>query len=248
MTHVPFQIPARFRRWAAAGALAATLVAAGAVPALAESSSPATVPGPTQAAASAHHARRGHHLRQLGKYLGGYLGLSAEQVGDLVKQYGPRKLVVAAPLAKLSQRPVAEVIALKTDGNTWKDVAETLRLSPEQVRAEAENMWVALREAAKQDAAAQLATALAGYLEAPAGDVQQLILQKGARTVLAAAPLAKLSRKPVADVIALKTADNEWKDVAETLGLTPEQVRTEMKKLHAALKKLRAAPRPARER
>ena len=49
-----------------------------------------------------------------------------------------------------------------------------------------------------------------------------------------AAMLAKLSGKSFGDVMAMKTKDNRWRDVQDSLGITREQIRNEMDSLSAA--------------
>lgn len=48
-----------------------------------------------------------------------------------------------------------------------------------------------------------------------------------------AAMLAKISGKSFSDVLALKTEDNDWKDVETQLGVTREQIRNEMNEMLA---------------
>lgn len=241
-------VPPHLRRWLASGALAATVLAAGGLPALAASAPAPGAPRPTESAAAGHQARRAQHLRQLAAHLDGYLGLTSEQVAGLVSQFGPVRLLAAAPLAKLSGRSVPDVIALKTADRGWRDVAASLGLSREQVRDETKRMHAALREARRQAGFGRFAAALAGYLDAPAGEVEQTVRQHGARAALAAAPLAKLGGRTLSDVIALKAADGGWKQVAEQLGLSPEQVRAEIRRLHAEMKRLHGEMKRLRAR
>lgn len=149
MLRIPAATLGRLRRVAAGAVLAGTVLAAGALPALAESGAePAT--SPAEAAASVQQGRREQHLKRLARFLTSYLGLTAEQAEGLARRYGPGRLMAAAPLVKLSGKPVDEVLARKPADKGWKDIARALGLSAEQVRAEGQAMRTAMREMLRQ--------------------------------------------------------------------------------------------------
>ena len=54
------------------------------------------------------------------------------------------------------------------------------------------------------------------------------------RSIGHAAMLAKVSGKSFKDVLAMKTRDNQWRDVEKSLGVTQDQLRSEMDNLFAA--------------
>ncbi len=54
------------------------------------------------------------------------------------------------------------------------------------------------------------------------------------RDISRAAFLAKVSKRTLPDVLALKTADKTWKDVTQALGVAPEQIKAARQEMTAA--------------
>lgn len=126
----------------------------------------------------------------------------------------------AAFLAKASDRPLDEVLALKKSDNTWKDVAQTLGVTREKAKATRHTL-VADRLNAKLgfDRATTLDLLGQGYKP---------------RDITVAGLLAENTGKAPADVLALKKINNTWRDVAGTLGVSDETFKQDMTKLRQA--------------
>lgn len=115
----------------------------------------------------------------------------------------------AAMLAQISGKSFSDVLALKTDQNTWQDVGQQIGVTREQVRAQMDQMF-AQRISQSGDVTVEKALALlnngyCGYDIAMAGH------------------LATASGKDIQSVLDLKKINNRWEDVAEELGLSREE-------------------------
>ena len=111
----------------------------------------------------------------------------------------------AARLAKLSGKSFKDVAAAKTDDNRWEQVAESLGVTRQQMKADMDSD-LADRMAERGDITASVAMQL---------------LQEGyeVRDIDRAAALAKASGKDVHDVLNMKKTNNRWSDVAKELGV-----------------------------
>ena len=116
----------------------------------------------------------------------------------------------AARLAKLSGRSFKDVAAAKTDDNRWDQVAESLGVTREQMKADMDSD-MADRMAQRGDINASVAMQL---------------LQEGyaVQDIERAAALAKASGKDVHDVLGMKKTNNRWSDVAKELGVDESTV------------------------
>ena len=126
----------------------------------------------------------------------------------------------AAFLAKASGKSFDEVLALKKSDNTWKDVANSLGVTREQMKATRQGM-TADRLSAKLDL--DRATALD-------------LLGQGykARDVAMAGLLAQNTDKPIASVLDQKKINNTWRDVAQNLGVSDDTMKQDMQKMRQA--------------
>lgn len=116
-----------------------------------------------------------------------------------------RDIGKAAFLAKAGNLPIDSVISKKTADNSWKDVAESLGITKEQIKT------------AHQDLAATHLNKQAGIDKKAALS----LLQDGyhPHDIKMASQLAKTAKKPIKDVLALKKINNTWADVANKLGI-----------------------------
>jgi len=126
-----------------------------------------------------------------------------------------RDIGKAAMLANISGQSIDTVISKKTDSNTWKDVAAAMNISDEQIKSARQNR-------------------MAGHMSEKLGIDKETILnllQQGyhPRQIGVANILAKESGKSIQDVLALKTNDNTWEDVADKLGVDKDQFKKDMK-------------------
>lgn len=129
----------------------------------------------------------------------------AEVKAALVEHRDFHDVGQAAMLAKISGKSFADVLALKTDNNTWPDVENQLGVTHEQILSQMHEM-LAQRISQCGDVDAETATALLdnGYC---------------GRDIVMAGKLATASGKDVQSVLNLKKINNRWGDVAEMLGL-----------------------------
>ncbi len=105
-------------------------------------------------------------------------------------------LYLVRTLAELSGKSVEEIREMKTDDNTWQDIAQQLGLDWEEVAKEIrQNVQILKGKKVRHRTGLYLV-----------------------RT------LAELSGKSVEEVREMKTEDNTWQDVAQQLGLDWEEV------------------------
>jgi hypothetical protein len=128
-----------------------------------------------------------------------------------------RDISKAAFFANASGKSLANVISHKTPDNKWKDVAATLGITKEQMKATRHNM-------------------AANSLHKKIGLDKQTgldLLQEGyhVRDIGMASQLGKNSSKPIVEVLSLKKINNTWFDVANTLGVDKETFKKDAKEL-----------------
>lgn len=123
----------------------------------------------------------------------------------------------AAFLANASGKDLSEVISHKTASNTWKDVSMEIGVTKEQFKAAAQNMT-------------------ANRLNVKLGLDRQTtldLLHQGhkARNIAMAGLLSKDSGKSINDILAMKTKDNKWQDVAKSLGVNDDTFKKDVKQV-----------------
>lgn len=123
----------------------------------------------------------------------------------------------AAFLANASGQSLEDVISHKTPDNNWKDVATTLGITKEQMRATRQNM-------------------VANDLNKKIGLDKQTtldLLQTGyhGRDIGMASELAKNTNKPIAEVLSMRKINNTWFDVATTLGVDKDTFKKDAQEL-----------------
>lgn len=118
----------------------------------------------------------------------------------------------AAFLANTSGKSLDDVMSYKKSDNTWKDVANTLGITKEQMKTAHQNMMV------------NRLTQRTGLDKQTALD----LLQQGyhPRDISIANKLATSSNKPIIEVLSLKKINNRWSDVATTLGVDKETLKS----------------------
>ncbi|HEY3427018.1 MAG TPA: hypothetical protein VGL27_19650 [Negativicutes bacterium] len=131
-----------------------------------------------------------------------------------------REIYHAAFLAKASDKTLDEVMAVKTTDNTWKDVANTLGITKEQMKATRQDMT---------------ATRLNTKLGMDKQDTINL-LQQGyhARDIATANELAKNTGKSIEDVLSMKKINNSWHAVANQLGVDDNTFKQDRQELQQA--------------
>jgi hypothetical protein len=121
----------------------------------------------------------------------------------------------AAFLAKAGNKSIDSVISKKTADNNWKDVAESLGITKEQIKT------------AHQDLASDQLNKRTGIDKKAALN----LLQDGyhPHDIGMASQLATASKKPIKNVLALKKINNTWSDVAAQLGIDAETFKKDFK-------------------
>ncbi|WP_425059749.1 hypothetical protein SCACP_03510 [Sporomusa carbonis] len=169
----------------------------------------------------AHHERHQVNPEQAAKRLAAAFELDEALVLKYQKEGKSLKDISrAALLAKASGKSFESVLALKTDNNTWKDVANTLGVDKEKAKA------------TRQELASKH---LAQKLNIAQNDILNLF-QQGYhhRDIAMAGILANHSNKSIEQVIAMKKVNNTWRDVAQELGIDMKELKKEMKNFRPA--------------
>lgn len=128
-----------------------------------------------------------------------------------------KAITKAAYIATASGQSIDNIVEQKTAENTWKDVAESFNLTKEQIKS------------ARQ-------TVTANYFQRKLNLQPQTtlnLLQQGyhRKQIAFASKLADNTAKPIESVLALKTKDNTWQDVAHYLGVSDELLKKNKEEL-----------------
>lgn len=131
-----------------------------------------------------------------------------------------RDVSKASFLSKASGKSLKEVMELKTYDNSWRDVAGSLGLTKEQLKATRNDI-----------AATRLEQKLHISKEKTLG-----LMQQGYRAhdIAVANALAGNTGKPISDILDMKKINNTWHDVATAAGVDDNTFKQDMKNLRAA--------------
>ena len=147
-------------------------------------------------------------------------GVNKDELSKYMRQgVNPHDLDQAATLAKLSGKSLPDILTMKNLANTWKEVEDLLGVSPEQIHT-----WHLNRLAAK----------LAGNLSVSQDRILALVKQGyQPPDISLAAMLAQNidQQKSIEEVLSLKKINNEWPEVAKSLGVSDEIFRQDQEKL-----------------
>jgi hypothetical protein len=126
----------------------------------------------------------------------------------------------ASFLAKASGKSLKEVMEVKTLDNTWKDVAQSLGVTKEQMKA-TRNDITATKLETKLHISKQISLDL---------------MQQGyrARDIAVANAFSNNTGKSISDVLDMKKINNTWHDVASALGVNDNTFKQDMKALREA--------------
>ncbi len=194
-------------------ALAALLLVGAAAPLFAQSAQ-----GDQARPAKAHHQM---DPAKVAARLAETYGISQDTVlARLNSGTGAKDVHAAAFLAKASGKTFDEVLDLKKSDNTWKDVAKTLGVTREQMKA------------TRQAMTADRLSAKLGFDR----DTALNLLDQGYRShdIAMAGLLAENTGKTPASILDMKKINNTWRDVASSLGVSNDTLKQDMKKLHEA--------------
>jgi hypothetical protein len=164
----------------------------------------------------AHHRCHQVNPEQAAKRLSTEFGLDEALIAKYQKEgKSVKDLSRAAFFAKASDKSFESVLALKTETNSWKDVASTLGVDKEKVKS------------LRQELAAKR---LSQRFSLDQGDIQNLFNQGyHHRDIAMAGLLAKQSSQTIEQIIAMKKVNNTWQDVATELGIDLKALKKEMK-------------------
>ncbi|MBR2214898.1 MAG: Tat pathway signal sequence domain protein [Selenomonadaceae bacterium] len=140
------------------------------------------------------------------KHIAESFGVAESDVLNALEQGADvREVGHAAMLAKISGKSLSDVLSLKTQDNSWRDVEEGLGIDQAQIRQEMDGL-VAARIAARGNVDQNTAIGL---------------LKDGYRPqdIEMAGILAKESGKDIKAVLDKKKINNRWTDVAKELGV-----------------------------
>jgi hypothetical protein len=129
-----------------------------------------------------------------------------------------KDLYKAAFLVKASGKSLKEVLQTKTLDNTWQDVAISLGVTKEEIRATHQDIEATKLEK-KLDITKQTSLDLLqqGYLS---------------RDIAIANELSKNTSKPISDILTMRKINNTWYDVAQLLGVDQDTFKQDMKDLN----------------
>lgn len=132
----------------------------------------------------------------------------------------PRDLGQAAFMAKASGKSLDEVLTTKQSVKSWKEVAEKLGVTKEQMKATRDSM-------------------VADHLNKQIGADRQStlnLLGQGyhAPDIAMGTLLAQNSGKSIDEVLSLKKINNTWRDVAASLGVDDNTLKQDLQKLRPA--------------
>ena len=163
----------------------------------------------------AHHQKcRKIDPAQTAKRLSTEFGLDESLIGKYQQEGKTGKdLYHAAFYAKASGQSFESVLALKTETNSWKDIAGTLGIDKAKARA------------VRQELAAKR---IALKYSLPQADIQSLFSQGyHHRDIAMAALLAKQSNQAIEQVMSMKKVNNTWHDIAAELGIDLKALKQE---------------------
>ena len=124
-----------------------------------------------------------------------------------------RDIGQAAMLAKISEKSFQDVLAMKTEGKNWQEVAKSLGVTREQV-GEQMRLMQAMHIGQKGDVDKDTALSLLKNGYEP-------------RDIERAGILAKTAGKDIQSVLDMKKINNKWTDIAAQLGVNPNIFRPE---------------------
>ncbi|MEN6568327.1 MAG: hypothetical protein ABFC57_18745 [Veillonellales bacterium] len=158
---------------------------------------------------------------QMAQRLSEDLGVSQDSILQYqAKGMNFRDISRVAFLANASGKSMDEVISYKTTDNTWRDVAEKLDITKEQIKA------------ARQSITAARLNAKLGMDKEAVLD----LLQQGyhPRDIAMANELAQNTGSSINDVLNEKKINNTWRDVAGNLGVDSDTFKQDLQDVRPA--------------
>ena len=198
----------------AVAVLAGVVFTAGSIDFFAVQAAPVEANGRMAAAGPCRPGRGPLNAERAAKHLATTFGLDETEIRTALQEekIDMRDAGRAAMLAKVSGKSFADVLAMKTEDNSWPEVASALGVTRENVRMVMEQMMADRLEA--KDGIAKTVTARllkAGYHP---------------RDIEMAGLIARLSSQDIQKVLDQKKINNTWQDVARSLGLKEDDLKT----------------------
>lgn len=162
--------------------------------------------------------RPGHNPQEMAQHLADVFGIDQATVLQYSeKGMNFRDIGKAAMLANASGQSLDTVISHKTYLNHWKDVANELGVTKEQMKAAHQNV---------------IATGLNKKIGLDKQTALDL-LQQGyhPRDIGMASELAKNTGKTLDEILSMRKINNTWLDVATTLGVDKDTLKNDAKEL-----------------
>jgi hypothetical protein len=203
---------------ALASLIAGTFIMAGAVSPFTVQAADIEAPPAMQDKGGPGCQRQGHNPQEMAQHLADDFGIDQATVLQYSeKGMNFRDIGQAAMLANASGQSLDTVISHKTYLNSWKDVADKLGVTKEQMKTAHQNI-------------------IANSLNKKSGVNKQTainLLQQGyhPRDIGMASELAKNTGKTLGDILAMKKINNTWLDVATILGVNQDTFNNDAKEL-----------------
>ncbi|MBU2703753.1 hypothetical protein Ga0466249_004901 [Sporomusaceae bacterium BoRhaA] len=203
---------------ALASLIAGTFIMAGAVSPFIVQAADIEAPSAIQDKCGSGFQRPGHNPQEMAQHLADAFGIDQATVLQYSeKGMNFRDIGQAALLANASGQSFDQVISHKTYLNHWKDVADELGVTKEQMKTAHQNI-------------------IANDLNKKIGLNKQTainLLQQGyhPRDIGMASELSKNTGKTLGDILSMKKINNTWLDVATILGVNQDTLKNDTKEL-----------------
>lgn len=141
-------------------------------------------------------------------------GMDEKEVKEAVTEGRDfRDIGQAAMLANITEKSFKDILAMKTEGKNWQEIAKSLGVTREQIEGQMRLMQAMhIGQKGKVDKDTALTLLNNGYEP---------------RDIERAGVLAKAAGKDIQSVLDLKKINNSWKDVAAQLGVDPNVFKAE---------------------
>lgn len=185
--------------------------------------------------------KREESIDKLAEKLSIYLQKPKDQILQIsqARRMSPKDLVMAGIIAKKTGQPLEQIVEEKSTIGNWYEVAQKYELSMKDLKKELFHLFPRLQ---KEEYLAEnpkiVIDTVAKYLGKKEEEIRKIWRDHPERPygLFHAAILSKISGKPLGEVLALKTADNTWKEIAFQLQLEEGEVKKEQNALWEILR------------
>lgn len=170
--------------------------------------------------------KHGHHHRLIERE-------KAEQLKE--QGYSKQEIFMAAILSKKADKNIHDVLDLYNKTESWEKTAQQLGIDMEEFkRIDAMRKW----ETFVKNNEKEVQKYLAEYANKTDEEIDKYIKDGfHLRFLIGAAALAKLSEKPLEEIIAYKKEKKSFHDVMETLDISKEELQQELQQFKKDVKK-----------